>query len=133
MSRGMFEISVEGRFDPPVKVEDKVGAVEASLALATLVPCLHYRFALACAQASIGGLRGTGLGFDHTREDNTFYAAAGARVGAELPLGDLFAVRGLFEGHVPLRPTRLEADGALIWSTPAFAFAFVPMLVGRFP
>lgn len=133
MSRGMFEISVEGRFDPPVKVQDKVGAVEASLALATLVPCFHYRFAIGCALASIGGLRGTGLGFDHTREDNTFYAAAGARVGAELALGDLFAIRGLLEGHVPLRPTRLEADVALIWSTPAFAFAFVPMLVGRFP
>jgi hypothetical protein len=129
----MFEVAVEGRFDPPVRVRDQVGAVEASLVLATLVPCLRYRFAFACAQASMGALRGTGLGFDHTREDNTFYAAAGARLGLEFAFGQRFSARAVFEGQVPLRPTRLEADGAPLWSTPAFAFSFVPMLVGRFP
>jgi hypothetical protein len=133
VSRGMFEVAVEGRFDPPVRVQDRFGAVEASLALATLVPCFRYRFALACAQASMGALRGTGLGFDHTREDNTFYAAAGARLGFEVSLGEHFAVRAVVEGQVALRPTRLEADDAPVWSTPPFALSFAPMLVGRFP
>lgn len=133
LSMAMLEVTVEGRFDPPVKVEDRVGAVEASLALATLVPCFRYRFALGCAEVSAGALRGTGLGFDHTREDNTFYMSAGARLGFEVALTKNLAVRALFEGIVPLRPTRLEADGALVWSTPAFSFSIVPMLVGRFP
>lgn len=132
-SRGIFEASLEGRFDPPVSVEERGGSAEGSLVLATLVPCVHYRFVLGCAQVSVGALRGAGFGFDQTREDSTFYASAGARLGAELPLGRHFAVRGMFEGQVPFRPTRLEVDGSPLWSSPSFAFSAVPMLVGRFP
>jgi hypothetical protein len=129
----MFELLVEGRFDPPVRVAEQNGAVEASLAVATVVPCFRYRLLMACAQASFGALRGTGLGFDHSREENTFYAAVGLRAGIDIPLVRPMSLKLFAEGHVPLRPTRLETDGRVVWSTPAVAFAAVPMLAGRFP
>jgi hypothetical protein len=83
---------------------------------------------LGCAQASFGALRGTGLGFDHTREANTLYVAAGLRGGVGVHLTRILVLRALVEGQVPLRPTRLETNGTAIWSTPPFAVAFVPML-----
>jgi hypothetical protein len=133
VAHGWFEAAVEGRFDPPVEAKGASGSVDASLVLGTLLPCFHYRFVVACAQVSFGALRGSGNDLDRTREANTFYAAAGARTGVEIPLGSHFAVRILAEGQVPLRPTRLEANDAPVWSTPPFAAALVPMLVGRFP
>lgn len=133
VSHGMLEVDVEGRFDPPVGEQAPGGQIDASLVLGTLAPCFRYGLAIACAQVSFGALRGTGLGFDHTREDNTFYVAAGARAGLEVPFGRQFAVRVTAEGQVPLRPTRLEAGSLPVWSTPAFGFSATPMLVGRFP
>jgi hypothetical protein len=132
ISHGMLEVDLEGRFDPPVGLRTPGGTINASLVLGTVAPCLRYGLGIACAQVSFGALRGTGLGFDHSREDNTLYIAAGARAGIEIPLGHVFAIRVVGEGQIPLRPTRLEADGAPVWSTPAFAFSAIPMLLGRF-
>lgn len=129
----MFEVDVEGRFDAPVKLQQSGGSVEASLVLATVAPCFRYRFALACAHASLGALRGTGLGFDRTREENTFYVSAGGRLGVEASLAERVALRISGEGQIPLRPTRLEVDGTPVWSTPAFGVSAVAMLVARFP
>ena len=132
IAHGMLEVDLEGRFDPPVGLRTAGGTIDASLVLGTVAPCLRYGLGIACAQVSFGALRGTGLGFDHSREDNTLYIAAGARAGIEIPLGEVFALRVVGEGQIPLRPTRLEADGAPVWTTPAFAFSAVPMLLGRF-
>jgi hypothetical protein len=132
ISRGAFEIDAEGRFEPPVTMQVAGGSIDASLVLGTIAPCLRYGVAVLCAEISLGSLRGTGQGFDHTREDDTFYVAAGARAGLEIPIWEPFALRLFAEGQVPLRPTRLEADGAPAWSTPAFALSATPMIVGRF-
>ncbi|WP_394834443.1 hypothetical protein LVJ94_48895 [Pendulispora rubella] len=133
VSRGMLEVDLEGRLDPPVTRQAEGGRIEASLALVTFAPCLRYEFLLSCAQMSLGALRGTSVGFDHTREDNTFYVAAGARAGVEFSLSRHLAVRAMGEGQIPLRPTRLLVVDTPVWSTPAFAFSLVPMLVARFP
>jgi hypothetical protein len=133
IGRGPWEVDLEGRFDAPVSAQTNGGSIQASLVLGTVAPCMRHWLAFACGVVSLGALRGTGLGFDHTREDNTFYIAAGARAGFEFPLGSRFAFRPFIEGQVPLRPTRLEAGGQPVWSTPAFEFAAVPMLMGRFP
>ncbi|HVH45648.1 MAG TPA: hypothetical protein VM925_25010 [Labilithrix sp.] len=133
VSRGMFELDAEGRFDAPVRYYDGPAYVDTSLVLGTVVPCFRFRFLLSCAELSVGALRGTGFGYDHTREVNTLYVTAGIREGAELALGDHFAVRLNVEGTISLRPTRLEADGAVLWSTPPLAFSISPLLIGRFP
>ena len=76
--------------------------------------------------------RGAGLGFDHTREASTLYVSVGARAGVQLPLGSRLAVRLMGDGDVPLIPTRLDAGGSVVWTTPPFAASAVLMLIGRF-
>ena len=133
LSRGMFEVDIEGRFDPSVALRTQGGSVEASFVLGTVAPCFRYEIALACAQLSFGALRGAGIDFDRTHEENTFYMAAGARAGVDIPFSSRMSLRVLAEGQVPLRLTRLEVNGASVWSTPSFAFSAMPLLVGRFP
>lgn len=128
---GAFELDAEGRLDLPVHGEGD--GFQASLATVSLAPCLRHRFLIGCAQASIGALRGTGLGFDRTREASTFYASAGARAGVEWAPHPNLSLRFMLEAAVPLRPTRLEGGGQLLWSTPALSFAATPMLLVRFP
>lgn len=133
IAHGMFELDVEGRFDAPVRYYAGVSYVDTSIVLGTVAPCFRFRFLLSCAEVSLGALRGAGFGYDHTREANTLYATAGVREGLEVSLGTHFAARLNVEGTVVLRPTRLEGDGALLWSTPPFALSFSPLLIGRFP
>ena len=131
--RGIFELDLEGRFDTATSLATHGGSVEASLVLGTIAPCLRTWLVIACGELSLGELRGVGVGFAETHDGDTFYAAAGVRAGMEFSLGQRFGVRVAVEGETPLQPTQLYANVVSVWSTPAFAFAATPMLVGHFP
>lgn len=133
ISHGIFELDLEGRYDAPVRYYAGRAYVEASLVLGTLAPCLRYSMFLSCAQLSLGALRGTGVGYDQTREDNTFYASIGVRQAVEFELARHLALRIAVDGAIALRPTHLEANDEVLWSTPTLAFSLSPMLVGHFP
>jgi hypothetical protein len=131
--RGSARVEVEGRFDPPVTVRAAGGSVEASLVLGSVVPCLSFGLFIGCARASFGVLRGAGLDFDHTYDASTLYVTIGGQAGVQLPLGPRLAVRLMGDGDVPVIPTRLDAGGSVVWTTPPFAVSAVLLLIGRFP
>lgn len=133
VSHGMFELDLEGRFDAPVRYYAGRQYVDSSLVLGSLLPCVRYAVFLSCASVSMGALRGTGFGFDHSREENSFYMTVGARQALEWELGRHVALRLNVDGAIVLRPIRIEADGQVLWTTPPFGFSASPMLVGRFP
>lgn len=130
---GAFELDLEARYDAPVRFYQGAPYVEASLALANLAPCLRWRWLISCGELALGALFGKGAGYAETRKDNTFYAAAGVREAVEISFAGRFAARISLEGLFALRPTRLEANGQTLWTTPLFAFSVVPTLLGRFP
>jgi hypothetical protein len=132
VSRGMFELDLEGQYYAPSSLQGDGGSIQASLLVGTLAPCVRYWLAVACVDLSLGQLQGSGTGFGKPHDGNTFYAAAGVRGGLEVPLGRTFALRLMVEGQAPLRPTQLDADNSALWTTPSFAFFATPMLVVHF-
>jgi hypothetical protein len=114
-------------------VSGQGGSVQAALYAGTLAPCARYRFLLGCLELELGGLHGAGLGFDHTRQDTTVYAAAGALAGVEFGLVRHLALRVVVDGMVPLRPTHLVANGGVVWSTPVLGASASPTLVVSLP
>jgi hypothetical protein len=132
-SYDLFELDVEGRFDPEVEVQVEGGRIEASLLLGTIAPCVRAGWVVACASLSLGALRGTGSDFDHARADNTLQASVGTRVALDVPFSQHVSMRLGIESQFPLIATQLQAGDRLLWSTPAMSFAGTALLASRFP
>jgi hypothetical protein len=132
-SYDLFELDVEGRFDAKVDEHAAGARFSASLVLGNVAPCVHYSWVVACAVVSVGALRGTGLGFDHSHDRSTFYSAVGTRWGLEIPLWRVLALRLTGETLTPLVVTHLEAGGKTLWTTPMIGFSGGALLIGRFP
>ena len=94
------------------------GAVQSSLLLATLVPCLHRSVVFGCALVSLGALDGEGLGVSHPDRATTVYANAGARAGLEVPVVRFVSARLSADGAATLTQTTLHLNGAAAWTTP---------------
>jgi hypothetical protein len=113
-----LSVGVEGRGDLPTS-QDALGggSVEASLLLASLVPCWHREALFVCGLGSFGVLRGAGDGVDKKRDDATLFGEAGARVGLEIPVSAPFS----FVVHGDLAaittPTELHLAGREVWTT----------------
>jgi len=133
VSYGSFELDLEGAFDAPASTAAGAGSIEASLVVGKVAPCFRYGWLLGCASLSMGTLHGTGVGISKSSvQDETFYAAAGVRAGAEWPITRTLGVRLFVEGEVPLRPTDLKTNDTTAWSTPPVGVSVVSMLVGHF-
>lgn len=129
-----FSIGVEGRVDlPAVAQASRGGGVEASLLLASVVPCAHLRALGLCALGAIGTLRGRGRDIDMAQRESTLYAAMGARLALELPLVGPIGVRAHADLLVPLIRTTLHLDDEAVWSTPTASVSFGLALLGTFP
>ena len=76
-----------------------------------------------------------GIGIDVTtsRQATTFYAAAGARLSAEVPLHRLLALDLHLDGMTPLTYTTLSLDAGEVWSTPPLSGALGANLQVLFP
>jgi len=109
-------LSLEGRVDLPASTDTPVGTVASSLRLATLVPCGHLSYFAGCALVSLGGLQGENVALE--RRDTTFYAAAGARLGAAIPIYGILRARAHADLLATLTRTVLFFGGVETWRTP---------------
>lgn len=112
-------IGLEGRADLPTSAEaDQGGSVTASLRLASLVPCGHWRVIVVCALGSVGALRGVGSGVDLPKEDTTLFGAVGVRGGVEIPVAGPLSARIYGDFNATLTPTSLMLGGETVWESP---------------
>jgi hypothetical protein len=121
-----FSLTVEGRGDWPASSQvPGGGAMRASLRAGSLLPCFHRGIWFVCGVAVIGSLHGSGQGLIVSHEDDAFYAAAGARVGAEVPLWGSLSFRPQLDGLANFSRIELRVDESEVWrATP------LTMLVG---
>lgn len=130
---GLFSLGLEGRADVPVSAPvEGLGSVQTSLLLATLVPCLHFRFVAGCALASAGALQGSGAGISAPLQQTTFYAAAGARLGLEFQVHRLLWLTPHLDLQATLTRTTLRINGQEAWTTPPLSGALGFALLGAF-
>jgi hypothetical protein len=134
LRRRVFGFGLEGRVDPRLgSAGGTVGGVGATLLMGMVVPCAHWRWLGFCALGGVGALQGTGVGVSAPRQATTFYAAVGARLAAEIPLGRVLALELHLDGLATLTRTRLELDGGEVWVTPPLSGALGATLQVRFP
>ena len=131
LSRGAFQLDIEGRGDlPPASSTD----VSSTLLMVGVVPCYRASVARVCALGYAGSLRGRGPDRGGANDDASFYAAAGARGGVELPIGSTLFLRLHGDIAFPITRTTLYYNGAPAWETPGVAGAFgVAVGGGLFP
>ena len=96
------------------------GSIDASIAVASLTPCVHLARLDACALLSAGIVRGRGQEFVAARSATRAYVGAGGRLGLHV-----FSVRRLHGevfGYVraALVRTTLTVSGNDVWMLPAF-------------
>lgn len=127
-------IALEGRVDLPAYLDVSGGRVSTSLLLAGVLGCGHYRWLFGCLEIAAGAMRAAGHDIPDAESVTLAYVAGGVRLGTELPLHRVFALR--LHGDLlaaftraTLRETTTRAE---IWSTPAISGAFGLAAVGRF-
>ena len=127
-------MGLEGRIDLPAYQEISGGEVSSSLLMAGGVGCLHIRSVFGCGLFYVGALRGAGHGIAQPEQTTLPYAAAGARLGVEIPLFSVLSMR--LSGDLLATLTRItlqETDGpTAYWSTPPISGAFGAAAVGTF-
>jgi hypothetical protein len=130
----LASVGLEGRADLPASADiADLGRVKSSLLVATLAPCGHGRLLLACALVSVGTLQGAGERVAQPRQESTFYAAAGARLGAELPLVRVLYLRVHLDLLATLTRTTLHLDDKPAWITPPVSGALGISVGASFP
>lgn len=100
-----WSVGLEGRRDAglPGSVGSS-GDVSISVWAGTATACAYYGKLFGCAVATVGQANATSHGIARPASDNALFLAAGARVGAELPIDASWSLRGFFElAGVPLR------------------------------
>jgi hypothetical protein len=92
------------------------GRIESALLLAVFAPCLHFGPAFACALGEIGWQVDKSLGIAVTSTGQTTFAAAGGRIGLEVPLSRQFYLRLHVDGLLNLNPVTVDVDGLSAWN-----------------
>lgn len=143
-------LGLEGRADLPASVSAGGGSVEAQLLFAELVPCLRRGLFGACALLAAGAEEAEGVNLRAGRHLTTFFAGAGARALADLPIGrfgpasppaggpdstegDGLSLRLWLDLLAPVARTALYVGDAEVWSSPTLSGALGLALVARFP
>lgn len=131
--RGPWSLGLEARADLPRSHGLPVGEIRAYAVSGSLVPCIHFYGAAACALFSAGALHAQGRGLNDAREITRPYVALGARLAYALPLSRRISL--LFHGDVttPLATTELQVDHENVWTTPHVAAALGIGLGINFP
>ena len=120
---GPASVGLEARYDLPASAGATrgSGAVQSSLFLLSLEPCLRFQPLALCGLASIGSLRGSGSGVSVPLQQSALYAAAGGRAAFELPISGPLSLRLHADLIGNLTRVRLTIDGEDVWRAPAFA------------
>jgi hypothetical protein len=136
--RGAFSIGVEGRGDVAVTTEldfngARVGDVDTSLLMGALVPCASRGVLEGCALLAAGELRASARDLQMPRQVTAPFAAVGARVGVELPLGSILSAGVHADVLAPVTETVLRVSGEPVWTSPAISAALGATIGARFP
>jgi hypothetical protein len=133
--RGDVSLALEGRADLSASTSLPIGGTSAStsLLLASLLPCAHFRMLATCALVSAGALRAAGHGLRDARTVTLPYLAAGARLAIAIPLTTRLSLAIHGDLTTPLIETRVEVDGAAVWTSPVLAFALGAGMAAHFP
>jgi hypothetical protein len=129
-----LSVGLEGRVDLPAYRDVSGGQVSSSLLLAGVLGCYHYRWVAGCALVMAGALRAAGHDIPNAESSTLAYVAGGVRLGVEVPLFSILALRVHSDLVVPFtRITLRETDTRTeIWSTPSLSGAFGLAVVGAF-
>lgn len=114
-----FSLSLEARVNPPASGTVATGnEVHLSRYTGALVPCGHWLgYLIACGLVQLGAVRGTSNAM-HPEAGTAFYAAAGARLGVEIPLGAHLALRFVLDGLGVMARPGLRIGGEPQWTAP---------------
>ena len=121
-----FSFAVAGRFDLPSTIEVNPGKVRTSQFMGQCVSCVHYSYATACGLFSGGVLKAEGEGLENSKRDILPSLWAGARLGAEIPVGSVVILRPYVDFLAALvRNSLVETSTQYeFWRTPPFSMAF---------
>jgi len=131
--KGLWSVNAEGRAELPRSIRAGTGEVQTSLWAFALVPCVHFDPLLVCATGWLGSLRAQGRGFPTSLTDRALYAAAGLRLGLEVPITARFTFRPELDLLATLFPVDLKVDGATQWAAPGLASLLRMGVVAHFP
>jgi hypothetical protein len=138
LRRGPFSLGLEGRGDAAVTTEldfngMRVGDVETSLLMGALVPCASRGVLEGCALVAAGELRASARNLTMPQQVTAPFVALGARVGVEIPLGNILSAGAHADVLAPLTETVLRVSGQPIWTSPAISGALGATIGARFP
>jgi hypothetical protein len=114
-----LSLGLELRGDVPQEVVAGPGVIRAWTVVATFAPCIRARFVFGCPLLSGGALFGQGEHLSQPGQGVTPYAAAGGRLGFEVPGLATPWLRVFGDVSTPLTPTSLGFDGTQLWRTPS--------------
>lgn len=118
-----WSLELEGRRDLPSTAEVGAGTATSSILGVSIVPCLVRGPLGVCALLSFGALQASGGDVVTPRSDTAFWAAAGIRLAAEMPLWGPLAIGVHADGLAPFVKTTLRLNGEDVYSTAAVAGA----------
>ncbi len=126
-------LGIEGRADFPVsQAAVDGGRVSASLLVGSFVPCVHRGVILGCLLGTFGAMRASGESVTSPLHEDKFYAAAGGRVGVEIPIGSFLATQLHGDVLAPLTQITLRLNDRDVWTTPVVSGSLGASLAGTF-
>jgi hypothetical protein len=136
--RGSFSIGLEGRGDLPQTTElilggMRVGDMQTSLVMGSLVPCASRRMLEGCALLSGGAIRASARDLVNPQQVNAMFLAVGARVALELPLGSSVSAGVHVDVLAPITELVLRVSGRAVWTSPPISGALGLTLGAHFP
>jgi hypothetical protein len=136
--RGSFSVALEGRGDLPSSTElyagpMRVGEMQASLLIGSLVPCAHRGVLEGCVLLSGGTIRASGHDLADSRHVSAPFLGVGARVGLEVPLGGVLSAGIHADVLAPITETILRVSGVAVWTSPPISGALGLTVGARFP
>ncbi len=132
---GLFSLALGFRGDAPAAsgAIGGGGRVESWLFSATAAPCAHVGVLLGCVVAALGSLEARGVEVSAPRMRSGLFAALGGRLGVELPLAGVWALRLRGDVLRNLYPTTFVLDQSAAWSSPSVIGDVGAGVVAHFP
>jgi hypothetical protein len=136
--RGSFSVGLEGRGDLSHTTElyfggSRVGEMQTSLLMGSLVPCAFRGMLEGCALLAGGAIRASARDLVNPQQVSAPFLAVGARVGLELPLGNILSAGVHVDVLAPITELVLRVSEEVVWTSPPISGALGLTLGARFP
>ncbi len=136
--RGSFSLGLEGRGDltstTTLEFDNmRVGDMQTSSLMGSLVPCALRGVLEGCALLSAGAIRAASHDLAMPQQVSAPFVALGARVGLELPLGGILSAGVHADVLARITDVVLRVSGQPVWTSPAISAALGVTVGARFP